>query len=216
MSQRGLEGVNRWTNGTKRPTSQNGGKSLGLNVVKEHNASAKCPKMSAGGGSTEALPPWYRFTGRTERLLSVCCWRSVSDMLKEHTPKTRRPSGMTPDRIRKRYIIATCLIVGLKVVDIARQIGVARSWASREANSAGVRNIIDDAFRENWGRVREFFSQALTVIREALEARRTLRRNGRIVQGGPDYRVRFKRVRFKAVRTFIKLANVMGTLCSKA
>ena len=76
-------------------------------------------------------------------------------------------------------------MIGLKVVGIARQIGVSRSWASREANSAGVRNIIGDALRENWDRVREFFSQALTVIREALEARRMLRRNGRTIQGGP-------------------------------
>ena len=34
---------------------------------------------------------------------------------------------MTSDRIRKRYIIATGLIIGLKIVDIARQIGVSRS-----------------------------------------------------------------------------------------
>jgi hypothetical protein len=33
---------------------------------------------------------------------------------------------MTPDRIRKRYIIATGLVIGLKVVEIARQIGVSR------------------------------------------------------------------------------------------
>ena len=40
---------------------------------------------------------------------------------------------MTPDRIRKRYIIATALIICLNVVEIARQIGVSRSWASCEA-----------------------------------------------------------------------------------
>ena len=38
-----------------------------------------------------------------------------------HTTHRRRgrPAGMTPDRIRKRYIIVTGLITGLKVVEIA-------------------------------------------------------------------------------------------------
>ena len=59
---------------------------------------------------------------------------------------------MTLDRIRKRYIVTASLISGLKVVEIARQIGVSRSWASREANSPGVRNIMAQPIPDNWER----------------------------------------------------------------
>ena len=54
---------------------------------------------------------------------------------------------MTLDRTRKRYIVAASLIRGLKVVEIARQLDVSRSWASREANSVGVWNIIAELIR---------------------------------------------------------------------
>ena len=58
-------------------------------------------------------------------------------------------------------MIATGLIIGLKVVDIACQIGVSRSWASREANSPGVRNIIAEVIRESCQQIKALFSQAL-------------------------------------------------------
>lgn len=112
---------------------------------------------------------------------------------------------MTPDRIRKRYIVAAGLIMGLKVVDIACQIGVSRSWASREANSPGVRNIIADLFRRNWDRIKALFSQALDMLGEAMQARTVLRHKGRIIQGGPDHYVRLK-----AAAMFIELINAAG------
>ena len=97
--------------------------------------------------------------------------------------------------------------IGFKVVEIARQIGVSRSWASREANSAGVRNIIADLFRENWDSIKALFSQALSMIREAMQARTILRHNGRLVQGGPDHYMRLK-----AGSLFIKLIDVAGQI----
>ena len=54
---------------------------------------------------------------------------------------------MTVERISKRQIIAVGLVIGLKVAYIARHPGVSRSWASLEAHSAGVRNIIAEAIR---------------------------------------------------------------------
>ena len=132
-------------------------------------------------------------------------WRLACDMLRTTHRRRGRPAGMTPDRIRKRYIIATGLILGLKVVEIACQIGVSRSWASREANSAGVRNIIAELIRENWEQIQALFSQALSMIRDTMQARTVLRHKGRLIQGGPDHRVRFA-----AVRTFMKLVNAAG------
>ena len=92
-------------------------------------------------------------------------------MLRNNRRRRGRPAGMTPDRIRKRYMIAAGLIRGLKIVEIASQIGVSRSWASREANSAGVRNIIGELIRDNWGQIRALFSQAFTMIADAMQAR---------------------------------------------
>ena len=114
---------------------------------------------------------------------------------------------MTPDRIRKRYTIAAGLIIGLKVVEIARQIGVSRSWASREVNSPGVRNIIAELIRENWHTIKALFSEVLGALRRAMQARTVRRHRGQIVYGGPDYRVQLE-----AVRTFIKLVDVAGEI----
>ena len=62
------------------------------------------------------------FRLRLFRAVSETC-----DMLRTHIEDAARPAGMTPDRIRKRYLIVTGLIIGLKVVDITRQIGGSRS-----------------------------------------------------------------------------------------
>ena len=118
-----------------------------------------------------------------------------------------RPPGMTWDRIRKRYIIAAGIIMGLKVVDIARQIGVSRSWASREVNSAGARNIIAELIRESWEQVKALFSKTLAVLSETMEARTVLRHRGRIVQSVPDHYLRLE-----AVMVFIKLIDVAGQI----
>jgi hypothetical protein len=107
---------------------------------------------------------------------------------------------MTLDRIRKRHIIATAIIAGLKITFVARQLGVSRSWASREANSAGIRNIIGDLIRANIEKVRQVFREALDVIQQAFQARKIYVRKGRIIQGGPDHMVRLE-----AVTVFINL-----------
>ena len=114
---------------------------------------------------------------------------------------------MTPDRIRKRYIIATGLIIGLKVVEIARQIGVSRSWASREVNSPGVRNIIAELIRENWHTIKALFSKVLGALRKAMQARTVRPYRGRLIQGGPDHRLQLK-----AAGIFIKLVNAAGEI----
>ena len=56
--------------------------------------------------------------------------------------KRGRPAGLTEARIDKRHIIVGAILAGIKIAAVARQLGVSRSWASREANSSGTRNII--------------------------------------------------------------------------
>jgi len=65
-------------------------------------------------------------------------------------------------------------------------IGVSRSGASREANSAGVRNIIAELIRENWEQIQALFSQALSMIRDAMQARTVLRHKGRLIRFKAD------------------------------
>jgi len=43
------------------------------------------------------------------------------------------------NRIANRHIIAGALLAGITVAAVARQLGVSRSWASREANAPGTR-----------------------------------------------------------------------------
>jgi hypothetical protein len=38
------------------------------------------------------------------------------------------------------------LLAGIKIATVARQLGVSRSWASREANAAGTRILIVELF----------------------------------------------------------------------
>jgi hypothetical protein len=107
---------------------------------------------------------------------------------------------MTPDRIRKRYIIAAAVISGIRIAHIARQIGVSRSWASREAHSPGVRSILAQLIEKPKERIGRLFDQSLTAIEEALQARRVYLRPGQIVDGGPDHYARLR-----AVAVFTKL-----------
>ena len=84
------------------------------------------------------------------------------------TRRRGRPPGLTESRITKRYIIAGALLAGIKIAAVARQLGVSRSWASREANAPGTRNLIavliDSAGRaQSFGRGAhpDFLRQAL-------------------------------------------------------
>jgi hypothetical protein len=79
---------------------------------------------------------------------------------------------MTPLASEKRYIIGAAVIFGIKIAHIARQTGVSRSWASREAHSPGVRNIIGQLLEKHRERIERLFDQSLTAIEEALQARR--------------------------------------------
>jgi hypothetical protein len=61
---------------------------------------------------------------------------------------------------------------GLKIAAVARQLGVSRSWASREANAPGTRILIADIFELRRERMDALCDQALDVIEDAMNAAR--------------------------------------------
>ncbi len=113
-----------------------------------------------------------------------------------------RPSGLTEARIDKRYIIAGAILGGIKIAAVARQLGVSRSWASREANAAGTRSLIAvllEPYREH---LEALCDQALAVIADAMKARQFLLVNRVLVDVGPDHYARLE-----AVKVFIVLMH---------
>ena len=124
-----------------------------------------------------------------------------------HTMARRRgrPPGLTLARIEKRYIIAGALLAGIKIAAVARQLGVSRSWASREANAPGTRIFIADIFELCRERVKALFDQTLDVIEDAMKARKIFVVKGVIVDGGPDHYARLE-----AAKLFILLMCKAG------
>ncbi len=88
--------------------------------------------------------------------------------------RVRRPQGLTESRIAKRYIIAGAILAGVKIAAVARQLGVSRSWASREANAPGTRNLLAELAELHGERMNELFDQTLDDIEDAMKARQFL------------------------------------------
>ena len=88
------------------------------------------------------------------------------------TRRRGRPPGLTESRITKRYIIAGALLAGIKIATVARQLGVSRSWASREANAPGTRQLLAELLEPHRERMNALCDQALKVIKAAMTARK--------------------------------------------
>jgi hypothetical protein len=73
---------------------------------------------------------------------------------------------------------------GVTVAAIARQLGVSRSWASREANAPGTKILITKLFEAKRERINAVFDRTLDLIEDALQARNTLVVNGAVVDAG--------------------------------
>ena len=117
-----------------------------------------------------------------------------------HPVRRGRPAGLTPNRIRKRYIIAAAVTLGVKIAHVARQIRVSRPWASREANSPAVRALIADLIAARREHVTRVLRKALDAINEALGAEMVVRRSDGTLVTVPDHDVRLE-----AVQVFTRL-----------
>jgi hypothetical protein len=106
-----------------------------------------------------------------------------------------RPPGVGFDRMLKRFLIVEALITGIKIAVVAGQIGVSRSWASREAHTQQTRDIITDLLSRRAGELRALFDRSLDIIEEALSAEKlvmTSRSGSEVLCVGPDHRARLK------------------------
>lgn len=100
----------------------------------------------------------------------------------------------------KRFVIIEAILAGIKIAAVARQLGVSRSWASREANASGTRNLLAYLLEQRRERLEALCDQTLEVIAEAMEARQFLVVNHVLLDVGPDHYARLE-----AVDVFIRL-----------
>ena len=90
------------------------------------------------------------------------------------TPMPRRrgrPTGVGRCRQRARHVIADGIVSGKPVAAIARELGVSRSWASREAHAPETCELVDalaDQYREV---IDAPFEAVLNAIARGLAAR---------------------------------------------
>src|SRR3954447_20079457 len=64
-------------------------------------------------------------------------------MPRKSAPRRRgRPPGHSAPRLMKRIVIAGAVLQGVKIAQAARDLGVSRSWASREAHQPETQRFI--------------------------------------------------------------------------
>jgi len=101
----------------------------------------------------------------------------------------------------RRLKIASGLVHGKSMAEIAREAGVSRQTIWKQAGSADVGQIIVAAVNGEIERLTRMFDRVLSVIEEAFEAQ-VIRagRNGELINVGPDHYARLA-----AGEKFIKL-----------
>ena len=72
---------------------------------------------------------------------------------------------------------------------------MSRSWASREVNAPGTRNLIAELLEPHRERLNELFDRTLDVIEDAMKARKFLVVNRVLVGVGPDHYARLEAVK---------------------
>src|SRR4051812_41045731 len=64
-------------------------------------------------------------------------------MPRKPAPRRRgRPPGHSAPRLMKRIVIAGAVLQGIKIAQVARDLGLSRSWASREAHHPETQRFI--------------------------------------------------------------------------
>src|SRR3954447_2812767 len=107
-------------------------------------------------------------------------------MLPKSAPRRRgQPPGMTASRLIKRIVIAGAVLQGIKIAQVARDLGVSRSWASREAHQPETHRFIARLKKQDPETAAAFFRRALkTIADQILDAEHT--RAGKGILGQYD------------------------------
>jgi hypothetical protein len=108
--------------------------------------------------------------------------------------KRGRPRGIGRCRTRKRFAIANAVVAGKPIAAVARELGVSRSWASREAHAQGTCEVIEILANEHAAAIDVLLEATLNVIKDVLQARKVKRVRGKVVDLGPDHCLRMKAV----------------------
>jgi hypothetical protein len=116
-----------------------------------------------------------------------------------------RPSRAAPNRGRGdqtaiEFGVTAAIFSGITVAAAARQLGVSRSWASREANAPGTRILIAELLEPHREQLNELFRLTLDLIKDAFQPRRIFVVRGVLVDGGPDHYARLE-----AAKLFLRL-----------
>jgi hypothetical protein len=110
---------------------------------------------------------------------------------------------MSPARLQKRYMIAVAIVAGVKIAEVARQLNVSRSWASREAHTPGTRHLLAQLMARQAGRMMDMLHTSHNAVLDALTAEKVIRVKGRTIKW-PDHRIRLDAVEV-AIQFFEKL-----------
>src|SRR3954466_11192132 len=82
-------------------------------------------------------------------------------MPRKPAPRRRgRPPGHSAPRLMKRIVIAGAVLQRVEIAQVARDLGVSRSWASREAHHPETQKLIGD-FTVRYGLLRGYAQESL-------------------------------------------------------
>jgi hypothetical protein len=104
-------------------------------------------------------------------------------------------------------IIAEAVVARKPIATVARQLGVTRSWASREAHAAETGDLIGQLLLGHKDRLEALFTSALGAMDVLLDAQAILYAGGKPVGLVPD-----QRTRLKAVGLYTKMLNIISTI----
>ncbi len=87
------------------------------------------------------------------------------------------------------------MVDGRTLAEIARNEGISREWASREANSPETRQIIVDLVARHRPAIDELFELSIEAIRSALQAQgHHISQYGQVIELGADHYARMTAV----------------------
>src|SRR4051794_4812371 len=99
-------------------------------------------------------------------------------------PRQGRPPGHSAPRLMKRIVIAGAVYHKIKIAQVARDLGVSRSWASREAHHPETQRFIARLKKQDLAVAAGSLQRALKAIAdEMIPTRNVYIRGGKIVLG---------------------------------
>src|SRR3954466_15463133 len=103
-------------------------------------------------------------------------------MPRKPAPRRRgRPPGHSAPRLMKRIVIASAVLQGVKIAQVARDLGVSRSWASREAHHPETQRFIARLKKQDPAATAGSLQRALKGIADEIPTENVYIRGGKIV-----------------------------------